>query len=561
MGKKMLAGGQLKDALLHYSAAVDGDPSNYQTYYKRATVLLALGKSKSALPDLDKVIEMKPDFNAARLQRGNVKLKQGKLDEASTDFQEVINRDPTNKDAENQQKLIKPLKIDIKEAMELIEDENYNDAIALLTRCIEICPWDPELHEKRAECHIAQGDYLKAINDIRPTTKLRNDNTEGYLKLSGLYYNMGDAEESQIRECLKLDPDHKRCHDHYKKVKKLSKQMSSAQKYINENKWKECIEKSRVMLKTENKVNAYILKAHSHLCHCNMKDGNIKEAFSECNKVLNMDENNIYALCDRGDTYIINEQYEEAVNDYQKANQIDKENSRVHEGLNRAEKLLKQSKKRDYYKILGVKRNANKKEILKSYRQLAAKWHPDKYEGADKKSAEKAFIDIAAAKEVLTDPEKRSKFDNGEDPLDAEEQAQQNHGFHGFNPFESSGFQFNLGRNKFIYPKLDETQLEETLTSGHGPGGQSVNKTTNCVVLRHKPTGLFVKCHESRDLNVNKKLARIRLQEKLDLHQNKSRSLQSMAKKDAARKRAQKVKKTNERLQKLAAFKEREGLS
>ena len=42
----------------------DGDPKNYMTYYRRATVYLAMGKSKSALPDLDKVIELKPDFTA-----------------------------------------------------------------------------------------------------------------------------------------------------------------------------------------------------------------------------------------------------------------------------------------------------------------------------------------------------------------------------------------------------------------------------------------------------------------------------------------------------------------
>ena len=42
----------------------EGDPKNYMTFYKRATVYLALGKSKSALPDLDKVIELKPDFTS-----------------------------------------------------------------------------------------------------------------------------------------------------------------------------------------------------------------------------------------------------------------------------------------------------------------------------------------------------------------------------------------------------------------------------------------------------------------------------------------------------------------
>lgn len=90
MGKKLLAAGQLADALSHFHAAVDGDPKNYMAYYRRATVFLAMGKSKSALPDLSRVIELKPDFTSARLQRGNLLLKQGRLDEAESDFKKVV---------------------------------------------------------------------------------------------------------------------------------------------------------------------------------------------------------------------------------------------------------------------------------------------------------------------------------------------------------------------------------------------------------------------------------------------------------------------------------------
>lgn len=42
-------------------------------------------------------------------------------------------------------------------------------------------------------------------------------------------------------------------------------------------------------------------------------------------------------------------------------------------------------------------------------------------------------------------------------------------------------------------PQLKEEDLEETYVRGTGPGGQAVNKTTNCVVLKHKPTGTVVK--------------------------------------------------------------------
>ena len=48
-------------------------------------------------------------------------------------------------------------------------------------------------------------------------------------------------------------------------------------------------------------------------------------------------------------------------------------------------------------------------------------------------------------------------------------------------------------RFKYTFPELDESELEEDFVRGSGPGGQSVNKTTNCVVLKHKPTGIVVK--------------------------------------------------------------------
>ena len=94
-------------------------------------------------------------------------------------------------------------------------------------------------------------------------------------------------------------------------------------------------------------------------------------------------------------------------------------------------------------------RTATKSEISKAYRKLAVKWHPDQYKGEDKKKAEKKFIEIAAAKEVLSDPEKRAKFDAGEDPLDPEAQGGGGGGwpFHPGGGFGGQGFQFKFHFN------------------------------------------------------------------------------------------------------------------
>jgi curved DNA-binding protein len=64
---------------------------------------------------------------------------------------------------------------------------------------------------------------------------------------------------------------------------------------------------------------------------------------------------------------------------------------------------------KDYYQILGVSRNANADEIKKAYRKLARKYHPDL--NPNNQEAEKRFKDINEAHEILSEPDKRRKYD------------------------------------------------------------------------------------------------------------------------------------------------------
>jgi DnaJ-class molecular chaperone len=68
---------------------------------------------------------------------------------------------------------------------------------------------------------------------------------------------------------------------------------------------------------------------------------------------------------------------------------------------------------KDYYQILGVGRMAKPETILRAFRRLAKKWHPDRNIGNEE--ASRRLQEIVEAWEVLGDPEKRSRFDRGED--------------------------------------------------------------------------------------------------------------------------------------------------
>ena len=124
----------------------------------------------------------------------------------------------------------------------------------------------------------------------------------------------------------------------------------------------------------------------------------------------------------------------------------------------------------DYYKVLGLDKNASTEDIKKAYRKLARKYHPDL--NPDNAEAKKKFQQINEANEVLTDPEKRKKYDQyGENWKHADqfEQSRQQQGRGGrrgdFTGFGGADFG---GGGEF------SDFFEQFFGGGNGPRGRSV---------------------------------------------------------------------------------------
>jgi DnaJ family protein C protein 7 len=86
--------------------------------------------------------------------------------------------------------------------------------------------------------------------------------------------------------------------------------------------------------------------------------------------------------------------------------------------LREAKRLQKLAKRKDYYKILGLSKNASTDDIKKAYRKNAMLHHPDRHADADdavKTEEEQIFKEVSEAYTVLSDSKKRSRYDNGQD--------------------------------------------------------------------------------------------------------------------------------------------------
>ncbi|CAG8941924.1 unnamed protein product [Penicillium salamii] len=459
--KAHLAQGSPRDAVTYFDAAVSRDPTNYITIFQRGAAYLSIGKNSQASSDFDRVLELKPDFEGALLQRSRLKARSAHWEEALQDLERA-----GKKSTEDYQE-IEAARDAAALALEAEKQKNWETCVSEANVAILKANTALPLRQARAHCHFEKGETEEALSDLAHVLQMSPSLVEPHLQMSSmLFYSLADSDRglAQIRKCLHTDPDSKPCNRLYRSERKLVKRLEKLHNALEARKYSNAAgllvgdsESSGLVADIKADVAEAREAGHIHhlapnnlyarlveqTCESYREMRMIKKAGPYCAEALQLIPHSLAGLMYQAQTAIDEDRFEDALRTLDSVKEHHPGSQEAQSLHQKAQTLLKRSKQKDYYKVLGVSRDADDRTIKRSYRQLIKLHHPDKAhsQGVSKEQAEKKMAAINEAYEVLSDPELRTRFDNGDDPNDSESQQQRGNPFQG-SPFGGQGQQF-----------------------------------------------------------------------------------------------------------------------
>ncbi|XP_046722835.1 dnaJ homolog subfamily C member 7 [Silurus meridionalis] len=407
------------EAFNYYTKAIDLCPKNASYYGNRAATLMMLSRYREALEDSQQAVRLDDTFMKGHLREGKCHLLLGNAMAASRCFQKVLELESDNSQAQQELKNAESI-LEYERMAEIgFDKRDFRMVVFCMDRALESASACHRFKVLKAECLALLGRYPEAqsvASDI-----LRMDSTNGdalYVRGLCLYYE--DCIDKAVQffvQALRMAPDHEKARLACRNAKALKAKKEEGNQAFKEGNFEDAynLYSEALTIDPNNiKTNA---KLYCNRATVGSKLKKLEQAIEDCTKAIKLDESYIKAYLRRAQCYMDTEQYEEAVRDYEKVYQTEK--TKEHKTLLKNAQLeLKKSKRKDYYKVLGVDKNATEDEIKKAYRKRALMHHPDRHSGASaeiQKEEEKKFKEVGEAFTVLSDPKKKSRYDSGHD--------------------------------------------------------------------------------------------------------------------------------------------------
>lgn len=407
------------EAISCYTQAINLCPTCAAYYGNRSACYMMLDRFTEALEDARMSLKLDSKFVKGYLREGKCHTSLGDPLAAIRSYKEAIELDDKNTQAKQELHIAESMLKFEQMAVDDFAKGDYRKALFCVEQCLQQAPLCIKYRIQKSEALTLLGRYAEAQECANGVLQRDNLNADAiYVRGMCLYYQDNiDKAFQHFQQVLRLAPDHQKAKTIYKKAKQLIAKKEEGNKQFRAGKYQDAynIYTEALSIDPNNKfTNSKLYNNRATVCS---KLGKNDEAIDDCTRAIELDETYLKAYMRRAKCYMDCEKYEDAVRDYEKIFKIDstRENKRL---LQDAKLELKKSKRKDYYKILGVSKTASEDEIKKAYRKRALIHHPDRHAHAtpeERKEEEIKFKEVGEAYAVVSDPKKRQRYDNGHD--------------------------------------------------------------------------------------------------------------------------------------------------
>lgn len=414
-----------KEAIKQYTLAIEAHtPPSALLYTNRAAAHMQLNDMDSALADCARARDADPKCIRGYTRAAKIHKARGELELARKLVCDALIQDPMDSDALSEQRSIKSLQeriINLKEVqVPTFIETNPQRILDLCESILSESPMEVKTLVIKCTALIRLGRSETAINITKDILYNDRDCMDAIVVRGEAFIGVNNIKLaiSTLTNALRLDPDNSAARTILKKAKALEAEKAAGNEAYAKSNMNEAIFHYSRALELNSYSPSFDAILYSNRAQAHLQEKRFDDALKDLNKAIELDSRYVKAYIKRAAAYTGLEKYQEAVDDLEKAKELDPESKDIRQKLQEAQGDLRRSKRKDYYKILGVQKTASDEEIRKAYRKLAIKWHPDKHQDETKEEAEAKFKEIGEAYAVLSDPQKRQRHDMGMDDED-----------------------------------------------------------------------------------------------------------------------------------------------
>lgn len=387
----------------------------------RAAAYMSAGKYASALEDCSRAADLDPQNPKILLRLARIYTGLGQPEEAMTTFGR-IDPSPSAKD-------MAPTKDMLHHINSARESLERGSAMSMVLHALDQAErgLGPGVSKPRkwqlmrGEAYIKMGhenSLGEALNIAMGLLRTNNQDPEALVLRGRVLYNQGDNEKAiqSFRMACSCDPDFRDAIKWLRIVQKLDRMKEEGNVEFKAGRLESAISKYSEALEVDPSNRSINAKLLQNRAQCRIKLKQYDEAIKDTDRAVSLDPGYIKARKTKANALGQSGNWEDSVKEWKNIQELDPEDRTIPKEVRKAELELKKSQRKDYYKIMGIEKDANENDIKRAYRKMAVKLHPDKNPGDEQ--AEAKFKDLSEAYECLSDPQKKAAYDNGDDLMD-----------------------------------------------------------------------------------------------------------------------------------------------